>query len=273
MNGHVTCGRSSCLRSVGRLVVFGLSIAASSWLISGIVRQWIQLPWWTVFRRCVSVAAALILWVFMRRIHGQSVRSLGLGTFRQGKRQLIQGALLGFGAVLLVGAVYLTTQICRVAIHPDAWRVARTLIGFAPAAGLVAVLEELIFRGYVLQQLLACSKWLALTGSSAAYALVHLRPNPVWPSSAFELTGLFILGWVLAHSVLHTRQLYLAIGLHASLAYCARVNKLLVEFTTPSLQWLCGTNRLVNGVVAWFVLIVVGRIVTRLAGAPRRAEG
>ncbi|MEK7214709.1 MAG: CPBP family intramembrane glutamic endopeptidase, partial [Chloroflexota bacterium] len=129
---------------------------------------------------------------------------------------------------------------------------------------LVGGLEELIFRGYLLRQLLACSQPLAVAGSSAAYALVHLRPNPVWPSSGLELAGLFILGCVLAASVLRTKQLYLAIGLHASLAYWARTNKLLIDFTAPpELQWLTGTNRLINGVAAWCALAGIGWWMTR----------
>jgi len=264
---------ASCATNLRRLLWFSLSVVASSVVISGVARYWVDLPWWKVFRRCVSVAAALTLWIFLRRVHGQSFRSLGLGSWSQGKRQLICGVVLGFGAVLLVGGLYLASQVCRVSVHPDRWRLWRTLIGFLPAAGLIAVLEELIFRGYVLQQLLACSRRLAVAGSSAAYALVHLRPNLAWPSTGFELVGLFLLGWVLAQSFLFTKQLYLAIGLHAALAYCARVNKLLVEFTAPSLQWLVGTSRLVNGVIAWVALLGVGWIVARWAHAPNRTEG
>jgi len=181
--------------------------------------------------------------------------------------------LLGVGTVFLVGGLYLATRVCRIAVTPDQAKLWRVVLGFLPAAGLVGLVEELIFRGYVLQQLLACSTRLAVSGSSLLYALVHVRLGWIWPQSSLELVGLFLLGWVLAHSVLLTRQLYLAIGLHAGLAYCARVNKLIVEFTQPSLQWLIGTNRLVNGAVAWLALLGVGRIIARLGGeATRRTK-
>jgi len=166
-------------------------------------------------------------------------------------------------AGLGVGAVYLLTGICRIDVNPDTVKVVRTLTTFVPGALLVAVLEELVFRGYVLQQLLACSRVLAVVGSSAAYALVHLKPDPVWPGTALELVGLFILGCVLVFAALRTRQLYLPIGLHASLAYLARTNKLLIEFPDAPLAWLVGTSRLVNGVIPWLALVGLGWAVSR----------
>jgi len=251
-----------------RLIGFGVCTFGTSLILSGLIRLWLDLPWWKIFRRCVSVSAVLVLWLFMRYVHRQPLRSLGLGSWRFGKQPLVQGAMLGFGTVFLVGGLYLGTQVCRIAVTPDQDKLWRVVLGFLPAAGLVGLVEELIFRGYVLQQLLACSTRLAISGSSLLYALVHVRPTWVWPASSLEFVGLAILGWVLASSVLRTRQLYLAIGLHAGLAYCARVNKLVVEFTQPSLQWLVGTNRLVNGMVAWLALLGVGRIMARWGNAP-----
>lgn len=252
-----------CAASLTHLVWFSLSIAGGSLLISWLAQFVLDLSWWKIFRRSVSVVTALTLWFFIRFVHARSIRSFGLGPWSIGRKDLLKGLLLGFGTVLVIGGVYLAAQLMRIAINSDTQRVVRTVLVSLPAMGCVAVLEELVFRGYVLQQLLACSQRLAVMASSAVYALVHLRPTVVWPHSAFELAGLFVLGWVLAQSVLRTKQLYLAIGLHASLAYCARVNKLVVEFTTPSLQWLVGTNRLVNGLVAWLALLGIGRIVAR----------
>ena len=265
MRGLVANQRSQAppVSPLRRLTWFVLSIAAVSLLLSVVARVWIDLSWWKVFRRCVSVAAALTLWVFVRHVEGQSLRSLGLGSWKQGKWHVAQGVGLGLVAVLLMMGVYLAMGACRIAVDPDLQRVVRSLLGFIPAAGLVALLEELLFRGYVLQRLSAYSQPLAVVGSSAAYALVHLKTTFVWPNTGFELVGLFILGCVLAQSVLRTKQLYLAMGLHAALAYCAVVNKRLVAFTAPSLQWLVGTNRLVNGVMAWLVLLGVGWVVAR----------
>jgi membrane protease YdiL (CAAX protease family) len=250
-----------------RLAGFGFCIVVTSLILSGLVRPLVDLPWWKTFRRCVSISAAVTLWIFMRFLHRQPLRSLGLGSWKLGRRQLVHGVLLGCAAVLLIGSAYLLTGACRISVTTDQGKLWRTLIGFLPAAGLIGVLEELVFRGYVFQLLLAFSTRVAIAGSSLLYALVHVRPNWAWPGSGLELMGLFILGCLLAISYLRTRQLYLAIGLHAGLAYWARINKLLVEFTEPSLAWLVGTNRLVNGIVGWFALLGIGLVVARRARA------
>lgn len=255
--------KQGCRANLTRLVWFTVTIAILSAVAGSLLALWIPLPWWKIFRRCVSLSALFTLWFFMRHLDRQPFRTLGLGAWAEGRRQVVRGVLIGLSVAVLVGTLYLGLGWWRVSLYPDSRRFWSTLLASVPAMGLVAVLEELIFRGYVLRQLLACSRTLALAGTSAAYALVHLRTAPVWPSSGLELVGLFILGWVLALSVLRTKQLYLAIGLHASLAYWARVNKFLVEFTTPSLQWLVGTSRLVNGVAVWCVLAGVGWVMTR----------
>lgn len=238
--------------------------------LSAVAKLWVdELSWWRVFRRCVSISAAIVLWFFLRYVHRQSFGSLGLGPWSSGRPQVIRGALLGAGLVLLIGSVYAVCGIWTFSPHPDTGRVIRTVVGFLPAAFLVAVLEELIFRGYVLQRLLPRSRWFAVVASSVAYALVHLKTTN-WPGNAFELVGLFLLGGVLSMAYLKTGQLYLSIGLHAALAYWARVNKLFVDVTAQHWEWLVGGNRLVNGVIGWAMLIGLGWIIIRSGRASAR---
>ncbi len=257
--------RSRGPRGLLCIVAFAMGVLLTGGLISWVARFWVALSWWQVFRRSVSVATVLMLWVFIRYIHHQPLRSFGLTAFRQGKWQAIRGAILGCGAVFLVGVAYLATGVCYISIHPDSARLWRTVLTFVPSVVVIGLLEELTFRGYLLHQLLRYSTPHAVVGSSAAYALVHLRTRIMWPESGFELLGLFLLGVILSLSVLRTRSLYLAIGLHGALAYWARVNKLLIAFTDPSLQWLVGSSRLVNGIVGWLVLGGLGWLIVRYA--------
>jgi membrane protease YdiL (CAAX protease family) len=229
--------------------------------LSLLIMPWVALSWWSIVRRCVSIAAALSLWLSIKRFERRSFRSYGLSVHGGGKRQFFFGLLLGLGTLGFMLGLGLVSGACRIDLTPDRLKLWRTVIGFIPAAVLVSFLEELVFRGFILQHLLACSKPLAVISSSTLYALVHLK-TPTWTLATYlELGGLFLLGCVLALSYLRTRQLYLAIGLHAALAYGARVNKLLIEFLDPSISWLVGTSRLVNGLMSWVALLGVGGIV------------
>ena len=78
---------------------------------------------------------------------------------------------------------------------------------------------------------------------------------------------------VLALSYLRTKQLYFAVGLHAVLAYGARINKLLIQFSNPTLAWLVGTNRLVNGLEGWLALVGLGLWVWRMRRASPTTTG
>jgi membrane protease YdiL (CAAX protease family) len=248
---------------------FGISVALLSVALSGIALltahlvavPWAGLSWWTVTRRCVSMAAALSLWWCIRYAERRSLGSYGLGPLRAGKRDLARGLALGAGTLVVLLGLGLAVGLVRLQITPDQGKLWRTVIGFLPAAGVVGLLEELVFRGFLLRHLLACSTAVAVLASSACYALVHLKHPAMDWAVGRELIGLGVLGAVLAMTVLRTRTLYLAIGLHASLAYGVRVNKLLLEFPEPSLCWLTGTTRLVNGLLSWLALLGIGGIV------------
>jgi len=243
---------------VGR---FGLSVLLISLILAWLVAPWVGLSWWKVFRRCVSIAAALGLWLCIKRFEGRTLRSYGLGAWAGpggGKRQLLFGVGLGLAALGLMLGIGVASGAVRVELTPDRMRLWRTALGFVPAAALVSVLEELVFRGVLLQRLMACSTPLAVGLSSACYALVHLKAPALTAQTSRELVGLFLLGVVLSGCYLRTRQLYLAIGLHAALAYGARVNKLVIAFADPSNAWLIGTSRLIDGMAAWAALAGIG---------------
>ena len=235
---------------------FTLLVACIGVAFSFVVTPLVKFTWWQVFRRSVSVAAFVSLWICVKRLERRSFRAYGWALGREESRQLALGLLLGLGALGLWLGISLLTGACQILVTDDRVRLWRTVIGFIPAALLVAVLEELVFRGFLFQHLLEWSRNLALCVTSTAYALVHLRTFSLNTSSTWlELTGLWLLGTLLALSYLRTRRLAFAIGLHATLAYGARINKLLVTSSDPSLSWLVGTNRLINGMASWAALL------------------
>ncbi|MBI3083051.1 MAG: CPBP family intramembrane metalloprotease [Candidatus Omnitrophica bacterium] len=262
-HGPPICGiqerREDRAHAIQAIARFGVGTLVISTALALVVSPWLHLPLWTIIRRCVSIGAAISLWLSIKKFERRSFRSYGLFASRAGRRQLLFGLLLGAGAIGLLFAIGLLSGTCQIAITPDRPKLWWTVLSFIPIAILVSVLEELVFRGFLLQHLMAFSKPMAVTVSSVLYALVHMK-TAAWSLGLWcELIGLFLLGSVLALSYLATKQLYLAIGLHASLAYGARVNKLVVHFLSePPITWIMGTGRLVNGLVGWTLLVVLG---------------
>lgn len=252
--------RASGWASIVRFAVCVFLIAST---ITVLVRALpgVELSSWKIFRRSASIASALSLWFCITRLERRSIRSYGFAVGKAGKGGVWFGLLLGVATLALLLSLGLITGVCRIAITPDRVKLWLTLLAFVPGAALVGVLEELVFRGYLLQHLLAGSTSVAVFITSVLYAFVHLK-TPEWTFHTWlELGGLFLLGAVLAFSYLRTQQLYLAASLHAVLAYGARVNKLLIEFPDLSLSWLTGTSRLVNGLAGWLLLAGIGGVV------------
>ena len=237
-----------------QLAWFVLSVVLLSLAMSVCVKPWLDLTLWKIFRRCVSISSLIVLAVFLRRVHHQSVGALGLASWSSGRRELLLGLGVGCLGGFLLTAVFFVAGIWHIDLYPDIPRIWGVVLVSLPAMILVAILEELIFRGYVLQRLLSCQRGLAVFGSSAAYAFVHLRTTLVWPGTVLELIGLCLLGCLLALTALRTNQLYASIGLHASLAYWARINKFVVGVTDGRLPWLVGSNKLIDGLAAWLLL-------------------
>ena len=244
------------------LIRFGACVFLISTTLSGLALPWFGMSWWVVFRRCVSIASLISLWLCIKQFEGRSFQSYGFSACGAGKRHLLFGLFIGVVALALLVGIGLACGAYTIDITPDRAKLWRTVLGFIPAAVLVSVLEELVFRGFILQHLLtAYSKTFAVLASGSLYAIVHLKTVTLTMATYMELVGLCLLGGVLALSYLRTGQLHLAVGLHAALAYGARVNKLLIGFPYPSMSWLVGTSRLVNGLIGWVILLAVGAIV------------
>lgn len=261
-------------QALASLAWFVAGLLTLSLLFSLLALPWVELSWWRVFRRCVSIAAALSLWWRIRRRSRETWADYGLGPWAAGRRQLGRGMCWGAALLAVLLGLGFAVGLYEVRVAVDAWRLWRTVLGFLPAALLVGLLEELVFRGFLLRHLASLSQGLAVVVSSVVYAAVHLKELPTSSLAWQELGGLTLLGLVLALSCLWTRQLYLAIGLHAVLAYGARVNKLLLQMPEESLYWLSGTSRLVNGVLAWLGLLVLGGwILWQMRQARRQGRG
>jgi KDO2-lipid IV(A) lauroyltransferase len=164
------------------------------------------------------------------------------------------------------------------------------LFGLATAAAL-ALLEEYVFRGYLLHAFLQyIGRYAAILASSTAFALAHLVvPSPFssslqdlplegtrWDAgfglllASFEslstpgtilpsLIGLFLFGWLSAELTVRTRALWSSIGLHAGMAWAAQYSGYLLYRIEPppgaaSTNAWYGGHDVTTGVLAWIFL-------------------
>ncbi|HEY44399.1 MAG TPA: CPBP family intramembrane metalloprotease [Anaerolineae bacterium] len=158
---------------------------------------------------------ALATWIARRYLDRRSFRSLGFKWDTLSLRDLAFGF---FVPALLMGSIFaLEWWVGWLRIERVMWKepspstlisVLNVLVAFIA----VGFYEELLFRGYRLQNLIEGLNlpW-ALVISSALFALAHL-PNP--HSSWASTLGLFAAGFFMAYGWIRTGRLWLSIGLH-----------------------------------------------------------
>jgi len=164
-----------------------------------------------------TLAATAAVFLARRVLDRRSLHSLGLRIDRSALKDL------GFGILIMggvMGLIYLTeSALGWLQFNSFAWQtqpvmqiireiVIPTLYLFI----LVGWLEELLFRGYILQNLTdGLNTWWGVLLSSAGFALAHSLNPGVTPVA---IAGLFIAGLFMAYGYLRTRQLWLPVGLH-----------------------------------------------------------
>jgi membrane protease YdiL (CAAX protease family) len=238
----------------------------------------------TFFHRALLIAAAVLLWPFLRFSNVRSMADLGLAANRGWGRDVCAGILLSAIPLLCCGALLISLNIYSFR-HSFAWaRFGKMLI----ASVTVPLIEETFFRGIVLGVLLKTGRDAALPRdvsgggaahrpcpyvsvflASAIFSVIHFlkAPEPTstnvtWTSGlnsiahAFEQFGdatmlisafatLFLIGWILADARLLTCSLWLPIGLHAGWIFGNGTFSRLARQEMLVLPWL-GKNLLVG---------------------------
>ena len=155
-----------------------------------------------------TILSILLVITFRLLLDRKSLFSMGLGW--KGREALLGfllgPALLGAGASIL----YLSGHLHWIDSLIDTNDL---LIGLGIMA-MVAVGEELVFRGYILNNLLeSLDKWMALGISSLLFALIHLDNDGV---HAIALINLVLGGMLLGINYIYTRNLWFSIFFHFS---------------------------------------------------------
>jgi membrane protease YdiL (CAAX protease family) len=194
-------------------------------------------PFHRYFSRSIQISALLMLWPAFRWVGIRRIGELGLERNPLWRRDLLVGLAIALIPVVALGAGYLAIDVYDL---KKSIPISRGLRIFA-TAGVVAVLEEFLFRGVLLGLCLRSMKPLsAVLVSSAVFAVVHFlrvaksatepavgwlsgfaqlpqafSSAPPWPLLGWGIFSLLLAGMILAAATLRTRSLFLPIGLHA----------------------------------------------------------
>lgn len=236
-----------------------------------------------VMRRVVLVIAILIVFLFRKPLLFRSFTMIGIKFTSEWWQHLQMGFLLGTGIFVLYIAFVFTSG--SMTLHIDAksfGELILKIIGILLVAGIVGFIEEVFFRGFILQSFLQDMHTVsAVCASSLFYSLLHFFKAKLSISTGFQpfigfitvyksfahiilnftsilpsIIGLFLIGVVLSYACLRTKSLYFAIGLHAGWIFLTKTNILFFDYVRTMPKWLFGDSTVITGVLGWILLIV-----------------
>ena len=171
----------------------------------------------TFFHRALLIAAAVLLWPFLRVTNVRSMADLRLAPNSPWGRDVFAGILLAAIPLLCCGALLIAFDVYSFR-HTFAWaRFGKMLV----ASLTVPFIEETFFRGIVLGVLLKTGRqYMSILAASAIFSVIHFLKAPertsttvTWTSGlnsiahSFEQFGdatmlisafatLFLIGWI-----------------------------------------------------------------------------
>jgi membrane protease YdiL (CAAX protease family) len=213
-------------------------------------------------------------------------RDLGFVKQKQMGLDFLRGLAIGW--VSLAAAVLLGCVFGARAWGPPASvaEILKQLFSATLTAVIVAVLEEVLFRGALFGLLRKAMSWpAALAVSSAIYSLSHFIARTEWKqpvhwSSGLTLLGemirrhpplvpafftLFVVGAILALAYERSGALFLPIGLHAGWVFWLKASGVFFHQTGAG-QPLWGSDNMIDGWVPLLILIIVLPLVARRTG-------
>ena len=274
------------------------------WLVQSIAHSFPQVwneffpkiagaPFYRYVNRALLGLALIGLWPFLKNFGATSASDLGLVNPAGQGRKIGGGFLLGFGSLAMVAGLAIVSGARHFNGAFSGKILTEKLLGVVATAVIVALLEEILFRGGLFGALKKVFHWkFALAVNSVVYALVHFMESAREPAVVTWYSGLAILpqmlrgftdwhavipgffnltlaGAILALAYQRTGNLYFSIGLHAGWIFWLKAYGILTVAAPRMNTWCWGQGKLavVNGWIALPVLAATLFIFARLSGA------
>jgi hypothetical protein len=254
------------------------------WLVQSFAHTFPKLaaaPFPRYVHRSLLGIALIGLWPLVKNLELKSLKEIGLVRPRGQWKKLAAGFLLGLVSLAIVATIAFASHARQMNPKLSDGQIAHKLIDAAATAILIAILEEILFRGALFGALRKVFHWIfALVISSLIYAILHYFESGKFNGTVTWLSGLQLLplmfqnlgdlhtiipgvlnltlaGMLLAWAYQRTGNLYFSIGLHMGWIFWVKAYAIVTQLTPNADKWWWGTGRMaiVNGWVALPVLV------------------
>lgn len=166
-------------------------------------------PFMIVVEAFTLASCLLVTWVFRRFIDRRSFMSLGFAFNAEYRRDFLAGLAWGLG---LVAAVFIALWASGYVRVVGTAFPAGSLVVLLLVMALAAFMEELVVRGYILNNFMqSMNPFLALLFSSVLFSVSHAsNPNV----DLVGLANIILAGLVLGVYYIHRQNLWFPFGLH-----------------------------------------------------------
>ena len=231
--------------------------------------------------RCLLGIALIGIWPLVKNLDLKSLQDVGIVRPRGQWKKLGAGFLLGLFSLAVVAGIAFACHARQMNEKLSDGQIAHKLLDAAGTAVLVAILEEILFRGAIFGALRKVFHWVfALIISSMIYAILHYFESGKTTETVTWLSGLQLLplmlqnlgdlhavipgffnltlaGGLLAWAYQRTGNLYFPIGLHMGWIFWVKAYAIVTQHMPTADKWWWGSGRMaiVNGWVALPVLV------------------
>jgi hypothetical protein len=238
-------------------------------------------PFHRYLNRSLILLGLIGLWPFLRAADLRSWNAIGLPRRPDAKRLATWGFALGFASLASVVVLAMLAGVREANHLHSAGAVLIHSLNAALAAAVVSPMEEILFRGVLFGALRKTFHWtFALGLSSLLYSLLHFleRSGPItqvgWDSGFVVLLGmaggfgdaqklmpgllnLILAGLILGLAYQRSGSLHFSIGLHAGWIFWMKTYGFVTSEVAADSAWFFGTGKLINGWLAFIILILV----------------